>query len=137
MPGSKSNYLENAALNGVLGGPAFVLPPNVFVALSSALWSEANTGTSFNEIVGNGYARVATVNDAVAFPPASNGVKYNGVTFTFPAASADWPDILSFAILDALSGGNLLYGGDLLQAREIAAGDTASFGPGSMTFTED
>lgn len=137
MPGSKSNYLETAILNGVLGGPQFTLPPNVYIALSSQLWSENNTGAAFGEIVGSNYARVATINDAIAWPTVTGSLKTNGVTFTFPAATADWPEILSFAICDAPVNGNILYGGDLTMPRTIAAGDTASFGPGSLLISED
>ena len=137
MPGSKSNYLENALLNGVLGGPQFTLPANVYVALSLVVYSDAATGAAMDEVTGGGYARVALTNDATSWPAAASGSKSNGVTITYPAASSDWTTVRSFYICDALSGGNVLYGGDLSTVREVRTGDTAAFAASSLTITED
>ena len=41
------------------------------------------------------------------------------------------------ANLDAANGGNILFGADLLTPRTLEPGDTASFGPGAITLTED
>jgi hypothetical protein len=138
MAGSKSNYLENALLDGVLGGPAFSLPTTIYIALSTAAYSETATGASMSEVSGNGYARVAVTNNATNWPAAASAQKKNGATFSFPAASGTgWGTVNAFYILDALSGGNVLYGGDLTTARSVAAGDTASFAPNGLTITED
>lgn len=137
MSGSKSNYLENAILDHILGGPDYVRPSIVYVALSSALYNEAATGASFNEITGAGAARVAMTNNPTNWPASSGGQKSNGLTATFPTATGNWLQAKSFYLLDASSGGNILYGGDLTSPRDILAGDTASFAPGSMIITED
>lgn len=138
MAGSKSDYLENAMLDGVLGGPAFTLPTTVYVALSTAAYSDAATGAAMTEVAGNGYARVAVTNNATNWPGASSGSKSNGVSFTFPAATgAGWGTVTAFYICDALSGGNVLYGGDLTIARSVSGGDTASFAVGAITITEN
>lgn len=136
MPGSKSDYLENALLNGVLGGPQFTLPPTVYIALSTAAYSDAATGASMTEVAGNAYARVAVTNNATNWPAGSGGSKSNGTVFTFPAATASWGTVTSFYICDAASGGNVLYGADLTTPRAIAGGDTASFASGAITVTE-
>lgn len=139
MPGSKSAYLSNQVLNTVLGGPNFPTPTYVYVALSSALFNNDAVGTSFAELQENGYARVAVANNNTSWPVASNQQKVNGITITFPAATANWLEVLSFYILDSLAvgTGNILYGGDLVVPRMIEAGDTASFGAGSIIVTED
>lgn len=137
MPGSKSNYLENKVLDGVLGGPALPLSATVYLALSTALYDEAATGSAMSEVAGGGYARVAATNDATSWPAAANSSKANGVGLTHPAATADWGTVVSFYIVDAASGGNVLYGGDLTTSRTIATGDTASFAAGAITVTED
>lgn len=139
MAGSKSNYLENRILDAVLGGPTFSLPATVYVALSTAAYSEAATGASMTEVSSSGtaYARVALTNNTTNWPSASGGSKANGTAITFPTATASWGSVLSFYIVDASSGGNVLYGGDLAAPRTIASGDTASFAIGALTITED
>lgn len=139
MAGSKSNYLENKLLDGVLGGPAFSLPATVHVALSTAAYSDAATGAALTEVSssGTGYTRVAVTNNATNWPAAANGVKQNGVAVTFPLATAAWGSVVSFYICDAATNGNVLYGGDLATARSVASGDTASFGVGTIVITED
>lgn len=139
MAGSKSNYLENKLLDGVLGGPTFTPPATVYVALSTAAYSEAATGAAMSEVAtaGTGYARVVMTNNATNWPAAVGGSKSNAVAATFPVALGAWGTVLSFYLCDAATGGNVLYGGDLATPRTVAAGDTASFAAGSLTITED
>lgn len=137
MAGSKSNYLETAILNHILGAETFTPPATLYVALSSAAYSESATGASFNEITVNAAARVAVTNNTTNWPHITGNSKTNGTTITFPTATGTWPEALSFYILDASSSGNILYGGDLTTPRTLLVGDTASFGPSSITITED
>lgn len=137
MAGSKSDFLENKILDHVLGGPAYVKPTTIYIALSTAAYNDAATGTAMNEVSGGGYSRVAVTNDTTAWPNASGGSKSNGTVFTFPAATATWGTVQSFYIVDTATGGNLLYGADLTVARTIASGDTASFAVGAITITEN
>lgn len=139
MAGSKTNYLENKILDLVLGGVAFASPGTVYIALSTAAYSDAATGASMTEVSASGtaYARVSMTNNATNWPAASGGSKSNGTVVTFPTATGAWGTALSFYICDAASGGNTLYGGDLAASRTIASGDTASFAAGSLVVTED
>ena len=137
MAGSKSNYLENRILDAVLGGPTFALPATVYIALSTAAFSESATGSAMTEVSGGAYDRVALTNNATNWPSAASGTKANGTTITFPTATAGWGTVISFYVVDAASGGNCLYGGDLAAPRTIASGDTASFAIGALTITED
>jgi hypothetical protein len=137
MAGSKTLYLENAALNGVLGGPTFACPGRVYIALSTANFDPSKTGTSMNEVTGGGYTRVTVTNDGTSWTTATAGSKSNNAVFTFPAATANWGTVYSFYICDALSGGNTLYGADLTTSRTINNGDTASFAVGAITLTEN
>lgn len=136
MAGSKSDYLENALLNGVLGGPAFSLPATVYLILSTAAYSDAASGASCAEVTGTNYARVAVTNNATNWPNASGGSKSNATTIPFPTAGSAWGTILSFYIADASSGGNILYGADLVTSRAIDSGDTASFAIAAITVSE-
>lgn len=142
MAGSKSDYLEAAILNFLLGGVALTSPGTLYICLSTAAYSDAATGSSMSEVStsSTGYARVAMTNNATNWPAATGSSptqKQNGTAITFPAASASWGTVTSFYIVDAASGGNVLYGGDLATAKAIASGDTATFAVNSITVTED
>lgn len=153
MAGSKSDYLEKAILDYLLGATPLAVPPStatpVFVALSLAAYSDAATGSAMTEVVGNAYARVSVANTPTNWPGASSGgvsgspgaLKQNGTAITFLTATGNWGNgaqpILSFYIVDASSGGNIIYGGDLSQSKLIANGDTATFAAGSIQITED
>lgn len=141
MAGSKTLYLENAALNGVLGGPQFTLPtPSVYIALSTSPFTASATGASMNEVPNTGgYARVLVQNTGTSWTTATTGSKQNNAVFTFPAATANWGTVQSFYIVDGSNWGtgNTLYGADLTTARTINNGDTASFAVGAITLTEN
>jgi len=134
MAGSKSDYLENAILDHVLGGSDYSRPGTVYVALYTVAPTDAGGGT---EVTGGSYARVAVTNNAINFPAASSGSKHNGTAVTFAQATANWGTVVAFAILDALTGGNFLYWGDLTASKSVENGDTAEFAVSGITITED
>lgn len=131
---SKSNYLEDAILDHVLGGGNYSRPANVYVALFTSAPSDSGGGT---EVSGGSYARATVTNNSTNFPAASGGVKSNGTAITFAQATGAWGTIVAFAIFDALSSGNMLYWGALTASKTVANGDTPSFPVGSLVFTED
>lgn len=139
MPGSKSDYLEKALLDFVFNGTAIALPATLYVALSTAPYSDASTGSSMGEVVGGGYARAAMPRDVATWPRASGNPAQikNAVPASFPAATADWGTITTFYIVDALTAGNILYGSDLAISKPITVGDTATFAANTITITED
>lgn len=134
MAGSKSDYLEDAILDHVLGGGDYTRPGTVYVALYTAAPTDAGGGT---EVSGGSYARVAVTNNATNWPAASSGTKQNGTAIQFPQATASWGTVVAFAILDASSGGNFLYWGDLTASKSVESGDTAEFAVGGVTINED
>lgn len=138
VAGSKSNYLENVLLDLVLGAHSWTPPTVIYVALSSQVYAEGSVGTNFNEITGAGAARVAVANNATNWPTSgTSSQKSNAATITFPAATNTWLEARSFYLLDSITAGNILYGGDLVTPRTLQPGDTASFGPGAILITED
>lgn len=134
MAGSKADFLENELLDHVLGNAAYSAPATVYVALYTVAPTDAGGGT---EATGGSYARVAVTNNDTNWPAASSGAKANGAAITFPTATADWGTVVAFAILDAASGGNFLYWGDLTDNKTVDDGDTASFAIGELDVTED
>lgn len=134
MAGSKSDYLENELLDHVLGGGDYSRPATVYVALYTVAPTDADGGT---EVSGGSYARAAVVNNATNWPAASGGAKSNGTVITFPTATANWGEVVAFAILDAAAAGNFLYWGDLTTPKTINNGDTAQFPVGELDVIED
>lgn len=131
-----SNYLELKLLDQILGGTAYTAPGTVYVALYTASPSGSGGGT---EVSGGSYARVAVTNNTTNWPSAtggSPGSKSNGTAITFPAPTANWGVVTSFALLDAASAGNLLAWGALTVSKTINNGDAApSFASSSLTVT--
>lgn len=134
--GSKSDYLENAILDLVLGdGGSFTHLATVYVSLFTATPSDSGGGT---EVSGGSYARVAVTNNATNFPDASGGAKSNGTAITFPTPSANWGTVVAFGIHDASTAGNLLYWGAISPNKTVNNGDPApSFAAGDLDVTED
>ncbi len=142
MAGSKSDYMEKVVLDLFLGGVVYTPVGTLYLALSTAAYSDAATGASMNEVssTNTGYGRYAAANNTTNWPAAtgtSPSSKGNGTSFTFPAATSSWGTIRSFYVTDAPTGGNVLYGGDLTTAKDILTGDTATFAQGAITVTED
>ena len=126
---SKTNYLENALLDHVLRGVQYPCPAGIYVALFTAAPGETAGGT---EITGGSYARQGAV-----FTAAANGQVTNSSDVTFPQATANWGTITHFALLDAISGGNMLYYGALTTSKTINTGDQLKFATGGIAVTED
>lgn len=131
---SKSDYLENAILNHMFGGPDYVRPATVYIALYTAAPTDAGGGT---EVSGGSYARVAVTNNATNFPAASGGSKSNGTAITFVTPTGSWGTVTHFGIFDAASAGNLLRYGALSVSKTVDPGDQISFPPGDLSASED
>lgn len=120
--------LANDTLDLLLG-TAGLLPATVYIGL--LLSAPNKDGTSVVEPVGNGYARVAVVNNAVQWPAASSRRKTHTNDIVFPAATGGaWGTITHFGIFDAASGGALRIADALQNPRTINATDIYRFQAG-------
>ena len=126
---SKTNYLETSLLNHVLRNTAYTSPTTVYVALFTVTPDETGGGT---EVAGGSYARQTVTFTA----PAPDSVS-NTADVTFPVATANWGTIVAFAIMDAASGGNMLYYAALTASRDIFISDQLRFPSGQLVCTED
>ena len=122
-----SNYLENALINGTLRGTTYTAPSTVYVGLYTIDPTDANTGT---EVSGGSYAR-----QSVTFSAPSDGLTASNADVTFPQATANWGTVGWIGILDASSGGNLLYHTVLDAAKTIETGDIFKIASGNLTVT--
>lgn len=137
--GSKTDHGENAVLGYIFEGTSMALGADLFLALSSAVYSDSATGSSMSEFTGTGYARVAIPRDGTDWTITGSSPTQvtNANDVAFPQAGSDWGTPQSFYICDAATGGNTLYGGSLTNASDIASGDTAKFAAGALVATED
>lgn len=122
-----SNFLENALINATLRNTSYTSPATVYVGLYTTDPTDANTGT---EVSGGSYARTA-----VTFGAPSNGVTTNSAAVEFPQATGTWGTVGWIGILDASSGGNLLYHTPLDASKTIASGDIFKIATGSLSVT--
>jgi len=127
----KTTYFENAVLNSALNAMTFTAPTTVYVALYT---SSPTTGGGGTEVTGGSYARqVAT------FTSPSGGSCSNSADITYPVATAGWGTVVAFSIMDALTGGNMIYFGSLTTPRLVNVSDQIKFpasGGGNLVVQE-
>jgi hypothetical protein len=144
--GRMSNYLENKLIDFILRGQSYIPPVNLYVGLySTPIADDADA----EELSGEGYARVAVPRSlsvwagtqgagSVGASSGDSGLTSNNIQIQFPIAQGEWGTALWWAMLDAPSGGNMLYYGELLFPRTVYPGDTPiTFAPGDMTIWID
>lgn len=137
---SKSNDLSKKILDHMLGGPDYVRPATVYIALFT---TDPGEGTGGTEVTGSGYARRAVTNNNTNFPASTGSTtatKTNGTAIVFADATGDWAsagNIGFWAMFDASSGGNRMYKGALAVAKPVLNGDAVTIAASAMVITED
>lgn len=134
----KTNYAETKTLDAWFGNTAIPANATLYLALFTVAPGEAGGGT---EYTGNAYARAAVTNNTTNFPAATAAdpsTKSNANPISFPTVTtADWTGIVAWAVMDAATGGNMLYFGTFASTQSVSVGQTASWGAAGLTFTED
>jgi len=129
--GGIATFLANAVLDHIFKNTAYDTTANIYVALSRA--NPGDTGSGVDEPSGNNYARV----NHDTWDVSSGGATENNGAITFPQASAAWGTVTHFFMMDASSGGNMLFYGALDNSRNIGQNDTPSFADGALDITMD
>lgn len=107
-----TDYLANSIRDHVLRNTAYTSPTTVYLALFTTATTEAGGGT---EVTGGSYARQAITFNAGADAGLANQAAT--VTFTnMPSCT-----VVAAAVMDAVSGGNMLIHGRLPAAVVVAA----------------
>jgi hypothetical protein len=122
-----STYLENALINATLRNTSYTSPAAVYIGLYTSDPTDANTGT---EVSGGSYTRTA-----VTMGSPTDGVSTNSAAVEFPQASGSWGTVGWIGILDASSGGNLLYHTALDTSKTISSGDIFKIAIGGLSVT--
>jgi len=123
MATSLSDYAENKAADHILGTSSWTMPAAVSLALFTVN-PNFETGAGGTEATGGSYAR-----KAIAFGSASGGAAGNTASKVWTVGT----DLAAgtytgWAVYDAASGGNLLFGDAFSASRVVSsAGDSITF----------
>src|SRR5260221_2045890 len=133
----KSTYLEDKLFKWLKGTAFGAAPATVYVALFTTAPADDNTGGV--EVSGGSYARAA-ITTSTGFSAITGGTAphqiSNAGTVTFATPTANWGTIVAFAIMDALTVGNLLYS-NTISSQVINNGVVASFAARVLIISED
>jgi len=153
MAGSKTDAFELDVLawitNQTRSGSAFSNTGRVsvasgdanspYLALFTLPATSPTDASTFVEVTGGSYARVAT--SGLWAAPASGAVTTSG-DIVFGPASADWGTIAAIGLYDKSTSGRLMYysdlrdGGGVVVTKFIGAGDRLTIPTGQLTITE-
>ena len=129
-----SNYLENKVLDHVLTATGYTAPTTRYLGLftntSGSAATNLEAGTLTDEVSGGSYAR-----KTVTFASASSGSSATNATVTFDAATATWGTITHVAVMDQITGGNVLFWGQVTTSKTIELGDTFQVTSGNLTIS--
>ena len=128
MAANLSTYTENALINW-MRGTTMPAAFNAYVGLFTA-GDLLEAGTLDDECTGGSYARELAGLDA-----AADGVTQNGANITFTTATAAWGTVTHFALIDAVTAGNVIMHGALTAPRAVGDGDTAQFNATTLSIT--
>lgn len=104
-----STYSADNLLNAITGRAAYTNPAALYLALFTAVGTDAGTG--FTEVSGGGYARVSCAGAGVwgaASGTIPATITNSGAAITFPSATASWGNVIAWGLYDASTAGNLL-----------------------------
>jgi len=145
MAGSKRNAFEtdllelifnNTALANI--GDASGLQPagtegSLYVALYTVAPTDSTAGT---ECTYTGYARKAVARSAAGWTVTDNNC-FNAAAVTFVICSGGTESAVAFSIMTAVTGGDMLYWGDIDTPLAISTGVTPEFASGALDIYED
>ena len=124
-----SDYAEKLLLDWSMTGGSATRPTAWYVALYTVAPSDSGGGT---EVSTGGYAR-----KTVAFAAATSGAGTTSNTgdVSWTASGDAFGTVVAIGIHDAVSGGNLLWHGNMTASKTIADGDTLEFSTGNIDLT--
>lgn len=132
-----SDTTETNILNAIFKNIAFPIPTNIYLALFTA--DPTDTNVTANEVQTSAwgdYVRkdaAAGGGLAAGWTSPSGGGLSNAVAITFPANNGSSITITHIGLYDALTGGNLLFHGQLTNEKTLLTSDVLSFAIGAVT----
>ncbi len=144
-----TNYFRNKIIDFAMRGQVFVPPTSMFVALCSGIPTASSAGTALS---GTGYARQEIDNDMASWAgtqsagstsasSGTSGITSNNAIVDFGTAGAAWGTAAYWELWDAVTGGNRLLFGTIVDGagtptpRSIGSGDPVSFPISALAIT--
>lgn len=137
---SFSDQLENDILDHVFGGATYTQPATVYIGLSTADPGEAAASNTEVFSTGNGYARVARVNNSTTWRAAASGVKQNSAELGFSECLSSWGTMSHVTIWDHPTNelaANFLGSVALGVSKSVDTGDNPRFQTDSLQVNLD
>ena len=127
-----SDFLESAVLNSALNAVAFPTIASVYVALFTVAPNDTGGGTEVPLAANYGREQVTS-----GFSLQDLTTRFsNDSPIVFPAAgSGGWGSITSVGLFDAVTGGNLLFHGNLTNPRTVLEFDVFQFNADDLGIT--
>lgn len=136
-----SDYTEANVIGATLRGVPFPLPSAVYLALFTSNPNDAKTGNEVTTAAWPAYARQdAAAGGAIStgWAAPANGVTSNAKKLEFqPNNGASSVVVTHIGLLDAATGGNLLYHAPLASPKTIDPTDSMQLPIGSIVVTVD
>jgi hypothetical protein len=123
---SLSNTFETTTLQWLFTTTSVTRPTAWYLALYTVAPTDSTSGT---EVSGGSYAR-QSVSLSVSGDTATNGSAVE-----WPEATGSWGTVVAAAVVDSLSGGNIIAYGALTTNKSISSGDVFRFAAGALDVT--
>jgi len=132
--GSFSNEMEILLLKHIFKVSAWGAPTNLYVALSNSTMSDTVHGTNLvGELSGGAYVRKKCNTWTT---PSANTIS-NSIKVEYAQATNNWGTVVSFAVCDHSSTGDVIVYGTLSTAKKIGTNDTAKFATNDIDVSLD
>lgn len=125
-----TNHLETQLLGAVLNGTTYSSPTALYVGLFTS--DPTETGSEGTEVSDTAYVR-----QQVTFDPVTDGTASNTNLIEFATAAIDYGTITHIAILDAVTGGNMLFYQELETSLVVGEGVGIRIAMGDLTIRLD
>lgn len=125
-----STYLADALLGHAFDYASYTVPQPYVALFTTTPTMPAGTGGV--EVTGGSYARQSAI---AAFSAPSAGSISLSSTITFPTPTASWGSITGIGLLDASTGGNLLWAVALSGSVSVGTGVVVTINSAALTAT--
>jgi hypothetical protein len=123
-----TNYLADRLVKATVGDVSYTAPTEVFLGLYTE--DPTKAGFSSNEVDASSYNR-----QKVVFTAPVDGVSTNAGQIDWNTATSNWGNVGWISVMDASSGGFMLYFTALDSAKEILSGDQFKIDAGKLQLT--
>lgn len=130
-----NNYLAGALLDHINNQTIWTPPVTLYLAMLKTAsaptdTTAANAAKEVETPGANGYAR-----QAITFGAHASRIASNTNVITFGPATAAWAQIIDGWIVNAATGGDILWQGDLAVAKTVGNTDSFVFAAGKVKVT--